>query len=170
MATTFVFIVAFSDCYYSYLQRRFQPVLSSTDANKENVDEKGKAPLLTADVEDTDEADNAEDEDGEDDANEGDGGDMQARRLISLAALRVSHPRRTVIMADAASSHFRCSPEQQCLIDLKRCLACSWRGRCLRLPAPSTAKWETRRRRHLQVLPHQLPVQDIRWLLQGPAR
>lgn len=67
-------------------------------ANKENVDEKGKAPLLTADVEDTEEGDNADDDDDEDDANEGDAGDMQARRLKLLATSRNSQPQTIAFM------------------------------------------------------------------------
>lgn len=51
------------------------------DANKENVDEKGKAPLRSEDVDGTEETDEPEDDDDEeeDDAKEGDAGDMQVR-------------------------------------------------------------------------------------------
>jgi hypothetical protein len=49
-------------------------------ANKENVDEKGKAPLRAEDIEAAEEADAEDDEaDDEDDAKEGDAGDMQVR-------------------------------------------------------------------------------------------
>ncbi|CAK0783497.1 hypothetical protein CVIRNUC_006696 [Coccomyxa viridis] len=60
--------------------------VSLRDANKENVYEKGKAPLLTANEEDTGEGDDAEDDDDEDDANEGDAGDMQlAWEMLEVA-------------------------------------------------------------------------------------
>lgn len=77
------------------------------DANKENVYEKGKAPLLTANEEDTGEGDDAEDDDDEDDANEGDAGDMQVRNSYRLL-LCASHIPKQLLLSTIASSH--CAP------------------------------------------------------------
>ena len=137
------------------------------DANKENVDEKGKAPLLTANEEDTGEGDDAEDDDDEDDANEGDAGDMQVRNSYRLLLCASHIPKQLLLSRTLRLPTVHLVSGQQSLIDLKIFFACSWRGRCLKLPAPSTARWEPRRRWPLQVIPYRLHVHGIQWLSQG---
>ena len=75
----------------------FTLCFACADANKENVDEKGKAPLLTADAEDTGEGDDAEDDDDEDDANEGDAGDMQVRNSDRLLLCALHTPKQLLL-------------------------------------------------------------------------
>ena len=67
-------------CIYTY--RCCAPAPGAcADGNKENVDEKGKAPLRAGDIDGTEETDEPEDDDDEeeDDAKDGDAGDMQVR-------------------------------------------------------------------------------------------
>ena len=130
------------------LQSSYKSLASRADANKENVDEKGKAPLRAEDVDATEETEPEDnDDEEEDDVKEGDAGDMQVRSSIGsriksdwaacltflgLMPCGVVMPLDTYLL-----------PRQRSIDNSLTC--CSWLGRCWRSLARSTARWEMRR-------------------------